>query len=396
MRAPAARGPDAAPFDALDRALRDGGPDAALERLIDSLIERKQYRALLDALLLKARHDLGLPPVQDGPPSALPEPARSQYEDRYVEAIRDVGARLLRDGDIAGAWPYYRVIGENQPVADAIDGYRPAEADEGLGAIVEIALHHGVHPRKGFELVLDHYGTCSAISSFEALPADEATRVACADRLVRHLHAQLAANLRADIERQGQSPPPEGATIPELLVGRPWLFDEDAYHTDVSHLQAVVRLAPLLTDPATIALAVELTDYGRRLSGRHRYEGDPPFERAYEDHAVYLRALLGQDVDASVAHFRAKLPPRAPDGDGDTIPAQVLVRLLSRLGRWAEAIDVASEHLAGLPEAALGCPSLAQLCHRAGRPDRLAAASRAHGDLVGYAAAILAPRPTPP
>ena len=394
MRAPAASGADAA-FDELDRALRDVGPAAALERLIATLIERRQFRPLLDALLLKARHELGLPLVTDGPLSALPEPARSRYEDRYVEAIRDVGGRLLAEGDVAGAWPYFRVIGEGEPVAAAIEAYRPAEADERLGTIVEIALHQGVHPRKGFELVLDHYGICSAISSFEALPADEATRVAGADLLVRRLHAQLVASLRAEVERQGHAPPPEGTSVPALLAGRPWLFADDAYHVDVSHLQAVVRLSPLLTDPATIALAVELTDYGRRLSGRLQYEGDPPFERVYEDHAVYLRALLGQDVESAIAHFRAKLPPRdaGPDAEGDTVPAQVLVRLLVRLGRLDAAIDVAAAHLAGLPESALGCPGLAQLCHRAGRPDRLAAASRASGDLVHYAAAILAPRP---
>jgi hypothetical protein len=380
---------DPAAFDDLDQALRSSGAAAALDRLATALAERGEFRALLDALLLKARHDLGLPLVQVGTLSDLPEPARTAYEDRYVEALRDVGGRLLRAGDIPGAWPYFRAIAERPPVVEALEAYRPAEADDRLGAVIDVAFNQGAHPRKGFELILDHYGACSAITAFEQLPPDEPTRAACAELLVRHLHAQLVDNLRGEVERHGRPVPPEGTSVTALVAGRPWLFDDDAYHLDVSHLGAVVRISPLLADPATIALAVELTDYGRHLSDRYRYEGDPPFERTYEDHAVYLRALLGQGVDAAIAHFRAKLPPGEADGDRDTIPAQVLVRLLVRLGRLDQAIDVAAEHLAGLPDSLLGCPSLAQLCQMAGRPDRLAQASRRCGDLVNYAAAVL-------
>jgi hypothetical protein len=209
---------------------------------------------------------------------------------------------------------------------------------------------------------------------------------------VRHLHEQLTASLRADIARHGQPVPPEGTSIPGLMAGRAWLFVDDAYHLDVSHLAAVVRMAPLLTDPGSIALAIELADYGRNLSGRYHYEGSPPFERPYEDHAIYLRALLGQDVEGAIAHFRAKLPAPDSDGPGDTLPAQILVRLLVRLGRLEPAIDVAAAHLAGYPDSALICPSLPQLCQRAGRPDRLAQLSRDGGDLVHYAAALLTGR----
>jgi hypothetical protein len=388
-QAPAETGHDTAAFDALDRTLRASGPGAALDQLIGHLAERGEFRALLDALLLKARHELGLPLVQVGPLAEIPEPARSRYEDRYVEAIRSVGGKLLDAGDVPSAWPYFRAIGEPEPVARAVDAYEPAEGDERLGAMIEVAFNQGANPRKGFALILDHYGTCSAISAFEHLPADEATRAACADRLVRQVHAHLAANLRADITARGEPAPPEGASIPDLIAGRDGLFDDDAYHLDVSHLAATVRLSPLLTDPATIALAVELTDYGRRLSERHRYEGEPPFERTYEDHAVYLRALLGRDVDAAVSHFRAKLTPPDPELPDGVFAAQVLVGLLLRVGRLEEAIGVAAEHLGGIPESALGCPSVAQLCQRAGQPGRLARIAREHGDLVNYAAAML-------
>ncbi len=385
-----------APFDAVDRALSSDGPASALERLVAWQDERGDARGLLDALLLKARHELRLPLVQVGPLGEIPEPKRSQYEDRYVEAIRRVGRKLLDAGDIVGAWPYYRVLGERDEISRAIDAYTPSgePGDETLGQVVDVAFNQGVHPRRGFELILDHYGACSAITAFEHLPPDEPTRVAAAGRLVRNLHDHLVANLRADIARRGQPLPPEATSIGGLVEGRDWLFADDGYHIDISHLGAVVRMTPLLTDAETLALAVGLTDYGRNLSERHRYASESPFDDTYADHAVYLRALLGEDVDAAIAHFRAKLPPvehTSPDEERftDPIPAQVLVRLLVRLGRLDEAIEVASEHLAGLPDSSLGCPNVAQLCQMAGRPDRLAQLAREHGDLVHYVAARL-------
>jgi hypothetical protein len=381
-------------FRALEQTLRTAGPGATLDHLVAHLSAEGKSRALLDALLLKARHELGLPLIQEGSLTELAEPLRTDYEARYVEAIRTVGTRVLEAGDIAAAWPYFRAIGETEPVARAIDAYRPVEDDERIGAIIDVAFNQGANPRRGFELILEQYGTCSAITAFEHLSSDETNRVASADRLVRRLHEDLVANLRAEIAQRGQLLPPEGAPIAQLLEGRPWLFADDAYHIDISHLSAVVRIAPLLSDPATIARAVELTDYGRNLSPRHLSEGEPPFEDHFADHGAYLRALVGDDADVAVRHFRAKLGPAEGEGQEGTLPAQILVGLLLRLGRLEEAIDVAAEYLAGIPESALGCPSVAQLCQRAGQPARLAQIARSHGDLVHYAAAILQAGPS--
>jgi len=176
----------------------------------------------------------------------------------------------------------------------------------------KVAFNQGAEPRRGYELILDHYGTCSAITAFDHLPQDEAVRAACAERLVGRLHEDLVASLRAEIVQRGQPLPAEGAPIAELIDNRPWLFADDAYHIDISHLGAVVRLSPLVRDRAARARAVELTDYGRHLSDRHRAQGEPPFENHYEDHSIYLRALQGDDVDAAVEHFRAKLVPPPP------------------------------------------------------------------------------------
>jgi hypothetical protein len=379
-------------FDLIENTLRTGGPVAALDRLIEQLSSNGEYRALLDALLLKSRHELGLPLVAAGPLSDLPEPQRTRYEEQYVEAIRLVGSKYLETKDIPTAWAYYRAIAETEPVAKAILEYRPAENDERLGAIIEVAFNHGVSPRRGFELILDHYGTCPAISAFEQLPPhDVAARVACAERLIARLHKELVANLRSEVASRGQLLPPEGSSIAELVRGRDWLFSEDSYHIDTSHLAAVVRFSLIVTDPAFIALAADLTEYGRRLAPRLQFDGPPPFQHLFEDHCVYLRALLGQEVDNAIAHFQAKLDS-SDDGLGSdpSMPAQSLVNLLVRLGRLDLAIDVAADHLAGLPESVLSCPTTAQLCQRAGEPERLAKIARDHGDLVDFTAGLLA------
>ncbi len=385
-----------APCQAIRTSLEAEGPTAALDRLAASLDASGDYRALLDALLLKARFELGLPLVAPASLADLPEPERTKYEERYVEAIRLVGSRHLAAGDIPTAWAYYRVIGENEPIAKAIRDYRPdpGSPDDGdrLGAVIEVAFNHGVEPRRGFELILENYGTCSAISAFEGLPGhDEALRRDCAERLILHLHRDLAANLRSDITGRGQLAPPAGATIAEILAGRDWLVAEDAYHIDVSHLASVVRMSVLAGDPEAIALAADLTEYGRRLSPRLQFEGVPPFERIFDDHRMYLRALLNQDADAAIAHFRGKIEAT---GDGQesaaaSVAAQTLVNLLVRLGRFDEAIDVSSRHLAGLAEGSLFCPNIAQLCQQAGAWQRLADIARDRGDLVNYATALL-------
>lgn len=375
---------------ALDAALAAGGPAAALDRLIADAEARGEARALLDALLLKARHELGLPPVAPGPLSELPEPARTAYEDRYIDALRRVGWMLLDRGEIAAAWPYFRTIGEAAPVAEALDALTLERGDERLGPLLDVALYGGAHPLRGHRWVLEHHGTCSAITAFEHLPPDPAVRGPAAAALIDAVHSQLAENLRAELARSGQLRPDADLPIPALIAGRDALFADDAYHVDISHLAAVVRMSPLVEDRATLLKALELCEYGRRLSPRLRYDDPPPFEKTYEEHAAYLGALLGRDVEGALAHFRAKLAADPEDPESTAAAAQVLVRLLARLGRLDEAIDVAAAYPAACPDGVPGVPGLADLCRRAGRLDRLADAAARRGDLAGYLAARLA------
>ena len=274
--------------------------------------------------------------------------------------------------------------------------YEPGDDPERLSQIIDIALYQGANTRRGFELVLNHYGTCSAITALEQVSSsDENARVACVERLVRHLHEQLVANLRGDIAQRGQPLPDEGTSIADLVATRDWLFADEAYHIDVSHLSSTVRYSLMASDPAVLALAADLTEYGRRLSPRLQFEGSPPFEKVFDDHRVYLRALLGQDVENAVKHFHAKLDPALADDPEASLPAQVFVDLLMKLGKIDEAIDVAAVYLAAVPESALICPGIAELCQRGGRMSRLTEIARGQGNLVQFLASLLPASATP-
>ena len=230
---------------------RPPGRRPSLDALIDQLDDRGEFRALLDALLLKARHELGLPLDPGGQPRRAPR-APTGRSTRSATSRRSARSAASSSPRATSPAPGPTSGRSARPSRSPrrIDAYEPAEDDERLGQIIEVAFNQGAHPRKGFELILDHYGTCSAISAFEHLPPDEATRVACADRLVRQLHEHLVANLRAEIAQRGQPLPPEGTPIADLIDGRDWLFADDAYHIDVSHL-AVDRpdLAPARPTP---------------------------------------------------------------------------------------------------------------------------------------------------
>ena len=66
-----------------------------------------------------------------------------------------------------------------------------------------------------------------------------------------------------------------------------------------------------------------------------------------------------------------------------------LVRLLERIERYDEAIEVSVEHLKDFPAHELKCSSVPQLCQIAGDFDRLRNVSRDQGDLLSFTASVL-------
>ena len=370
-------------FELVEEALESGGSKAAFDVVLDKLRSEKNYPLLFEARLMQKRHELGLPLIQVESAPDLPEKTQSAYQQATVDAAREVGSLFLADGHIPSAWPYFRAIGESTSVAEAIEQIEP---QEGIDAIIEIAFYEGANPSKGFELILANYGICRAITTYGQYPGTEG-REDCARLLVGTLHSELLGTLKRVVSDQEGSAP-ETDSISELIRGRDWLFEGNGYYIDSSHVASVVQLSLELEDRQILKLVLELADYGKRLSSLFQYKGDPPFQNIYEDHAVYLQALLGEDEEGAVEHFRTKVEESPPNGE-ESVPAQVLVGLLARLGRYPEAIEVSSEHLADVPSSELVCPSLPQLCQQAGAYKKLGILSRQQGDLLSYTAAAL-------
>lgn len=390
---------DAAVFDDLQHTLAAEGADAALQRLCDGLREQKDYHALFYAMLMRKRHELGVSPVPTGPSKDLPPSVHAPYEEAIRQAGRLVAGLYLSEGQMPQAWAYYRMIGEPEPMKTALEAHQPTP-DEDLQPLVQIAFYEGVHPRKGFDWIIDRFGVCSAITNIGAqdLPHTAEDRQYCLRRLVRALYTELRDRLTGEIERHDGKLPPE-ADAPEaargavlkLIDGRDWLFEDDGYHIDTSHLSSVVQMAVLLEPCEELYLAREMCAYGRKLSERFRHRSEPPFSDMYEAYDRYLSILTGEDVQGGLAYFRAEADKSAAEGNG-SYSAEVLVNLLLRLKRPEEALAVARKHLVNADGRQLTCPGVAELCQQVGDYRTLADAAREQGDAVHFLAGLLGAR----
>jgi hypothetical protein len=378
-------------FSWIEHALQNGNAGAALEQLAQRFRRDKQYRRLFDARLMQKRLELGLPLLSAPGISHVPKELQQPYQDASVQAAREVGELLLADRNIPQAWPYFRAIGDTAPIIEALDTFDVADADtpesqEALGATIQIAFQEGLHPRKGFELILRHYGLCRAITMFGAYPQGEG-RSDSLRLLVGSLHGELVKNLShaiSDVEGKR----PESHSIAALIEGRYWLFENNAQYTDSSHIAPVLTLSAELDDKETLRLAVEIADYASRLDAMFQYSDDPPFERAYDDRLIYLKALLGEDIERAVKHFDEKAAGSDADRDGYR-PAEVLVELLIRLERYDDAINAFRRYLIDVPPAGLSCPSLLQMYQMAGDFEQLKQVAKQQSDPLSYLAALI-------
>ena len=179
-----------------------------------------------------------------------------------------------------------------------------------------------------------------------------------------------------------------------LLHDRDWLFSDEAYHIDTSHLSSVVQMSMMLKPCVELDMARELCAYGAKLSGRFVGEEMPPFDNGYSDYEIYLSIVAGNEVEKGLTHFHQKVAATDLEEIG-TYPAEVLVNLLLKLGRGPEALAVARKWLANPEGRQLSCPGVNELCQKLGDYGALAETARAQlaADASGritYGARILA------
>ncbi|TWT32718.1 hypothetical protein [Blastopirellula retiformator] len=378
----------ASPYDEIRNALDEKGAEAALERLSDQLRQEKKYYELFEALKMLARLRLGLPLLYNDLGDELTEEKRNQLEDALIEVCREVGTLLLDEGRIREGWYYLRPVGDKEPVLRAI---READFDEEdtLDDVIEVALHEGVDQELGFGLLLEHHGTCNAITTYEQQFAglSPAKQQPLAAKLLKHLHEELTATLKADVSHQEGSDPTE-PTLAEIIEPRDYLFSTSGYHIDASHLAATVRFARVLDDPELVRLALDLTAYGRRLDPQLQYEQPVPFTDTYPHNALFFQALLGENYDAAMQHFREKAEASDIRREG-SLAIETYISLLARTGKASEALDVA---LRMIPEGVhtMGiAPTLAELSNASGDYEKLATFCQKRDDMLGFITSLL-------
>ena len=121
-------------FTELAQALDGAGSSAAVDLLIERLAQEHRWGEWFQARLMRTRMELG----------SLPD-------DAQIEAARETGKRYLEDGEILRAWPYFRALGDRQPMIDAIQNLDPDKFTE---EILRLSFQERLNPKKALELLL--------------------------------------------------------------------------------------------------------------------------------------------------------------------------------------------------------------------------------------------------
>ena len=389
-------------FDELVRTRDSAGEAAMLDELAASLAARRRWHGLFDTRIIQARIAIGLPPV--GAPGDVPLAVRDAFDERSLAACREAGWPLIDDRQIAAGWMYLRAAADPAEVSARLSAIaRPllasahdeSEADRVLEEILGVVLWDAIDPALGIEIVLATQGTCNAITAFEQavsrLPAIR--QRPAAGVLVAWLHDEIRASLAADVESRG-IPVPAPTTLGGLLAA--FGSADVGLHVDVSHLQSVLRIARVCDDEPTVRRSYELADYASRLPTDLVYPGEPPFENVGEASRLFYGSQLGIDVDHAVRFFRSAAATAEPEAG--SLPHDVLVLMLARLGRPADALHAAlarPRDERGMPsplQTAAALPALVDLAAASGEWNLLRRACRDRGDEITFAATLVAER----
>ncbi len=325
-------------FDKIKSLIDQEGTDAALGFLAKQFSQQQEFHKLFEVLKMQARQECGLPLLYDENLDSLAPDTQKDFEEKLLQACEKVGELFFKAGDPTNGWMYL------QPVADS-DRARellmqipitPDNVDE----VVQIALAESVAPSYGYDLMLKHFGTCNSITTYDSQVAvlSKPVKQETAELLIAHLYHEICENVRNHIQEQEQAAPKQ-STLVELIADRDWLFSGGGHHVDTTHLASVVRIARNARDPAAIAKAIELCEYGMQLDEQFHFEGDEPFENVYPDHHQFFRGLNGDDPEQTEAWFLKKIAAMPP-GMLKSITVETLIDFLANVGRPERAIEV--------------------------------------------------------
>lgn len=366
-------------------------PREMFQEVAQALVAAGELHRLFDLRLLQERHRHGLPLDRRTPIDDVEEPLRSQVEAGYLAACREVGELMLESGRLREAWMYLRPAGDKFSIRERLATV--VLDDERADELIELALFEGIDPERGYAWLLGRNGTCNSITTLDGMSQqlDAVDVRACAGVLLRHVYRELHGNLRGHYNKLKGTAPPNTLSVGQLIEQNPELLAGGNYHLDVSHLQSTVRYARLLTDPALVAKAFEIADYGSRLPADLQYPGEAPFEDLFAAHRRWFSALLGREVDEAIQYFGDKARTEGDD-PRSTSAVETLLVLLLRLNRADEALAAYSELVTKERELSRHAPTLLELARSSGDWERYEAICRERDDLLGFAAGLLARR----
>src|SRR5262245_61557480 len=117
------------PFSWIEQLLQSGNINDAFDGLVERFKRDREYRRVFEARLMKKRLDLRLPLVSQPSLDDLPDDIQRAYQEAQIDAAREVGELFLADGDISAAWPYFRAIGNTDPIVKALNGLDVNDAE---------------------------------------------------------------------------------------------------------------------------------------------------------------------------------------------------------------------------------------------------------------------------
>ena len=374
------------PFQQLQQITETKGIDSGLDFLEQHVRRNKEYAQLFEVLKMRVRQRMGLPLLYSRTPDDLDESDQRKLENGLLAACREVGTLFFKQSEFVRGWNYLQPVGDRVLNEKLI---RAVKVDEqNTDDLIDIAVAQGAAPGYGFQMLLQRYGTCDAITTFDQTAAnhDLDCQRTMAAALLNHLYDELVGNLITVLPelKSDSNQPPSLATILDSGI----LDAENSCVIDATHLASVVRIARILQDSTSLQKAHELSRFGDGLPDEVKYPGQVPFEDVFPDHLHYYSAVLGQDVDSAVEHFRKKTEQHDARQHGGVV-IETFVELLARVGRDDQAIDVMVDQLLGKYPLLGIAPEPHALAKTEAQQLKLLEHYRGESDLLGFGQTLL-------
>ena len=374
------------PFEQLQQVSDAKGIDAGLDFLEQHVRRNKEYAQLFEVLKMRVRNQMGLPLLYSRMRDDLDESAQRTLENGLLSACREVGTLFFKQGEFIRGWNYLQPVGDRVLNEKLIRGVKVDE--QNADDLIDIAVSQGAAPGYGFEILLQRYGTCDAITTFDQTAAnhDVDCQRAMAGALLNHLYDEVVGNLITSLpELKSDSEP--STTLATILTSGV-LTAENSCVIDATHLASVVRIGRVLQDSELIQKVYDLTRFGDGLPDDVKYPGQVPFEDVFPDHLHYYAAVLGKNVDAAVEYFGKKIEQHDARQHGGIV-IETFVELLARVGKNDQALDVMVSQLLGKYPLLGIAPEPHELAKTQSQQQKLLEHYRSESDLLGFGQALL-------